>query len=142
MRNYSRGECINNYRNDSYNRSRNRFRKRLFSRNYANNRTRSISQSRSRSGSRASTNRDRIHCYKCREYNHFTRDCPTSRKEKEIEQLQQMLNLGNVQLITPLMSNTQAKLSRISSEENLRVNHLNLWKVETGPCILHLSAPK
>ena len=68
-----------------------------------------MSQSRSRSGSTASTNRDRIHCYKCREYDHFTRDCPTSRKEKEIEQLQQMLNLGNEELVTPLMSNMQVK---------------------------------
>ena len=31
--------------------------------------------------------RDRIRCYMCREYDHFTRDCPTSREEKEIEQL-------------------------------------------------------
>ena len=37
---------------------------RSFSRNYGNNRTRSTSDSRSRLGSRASTNRDRIHCYK------------------------------------------------------------------------------
>ena len=29
-------------------------------------------------------NRDKIHCYKCREYNHFARDCPTSTEEKEI----------------------------------------------------------
>ena len=56
----------------------------------------------------------------------FTRDCPTSREEKEIEQLQQMLNMGNEQLITPPTSNTQFELSRLSSEENLRVNHLNL----------------
>ena len=52
-------------------RSRSRSRDRSFSRNYGNNRTRSTNQSRSRSGSRASTNRDRIHCYKCREYDHF-----------------------------------------------------------------------
>ena len=39
------------------------------------------------------TNRDRIRCYKCREYDHFVKDCPTSREEKEIEQFQQMLNL-------------------------------------------------
>ena len=37
---------------------------------------------RSRSGSRASTNRDRIRCYACREYDHFARNCPTSREEK------------------------------------------------------------
>ena len=95
------------------------------SRNYSNNRTKS-SPSRSRSGSRASTNGDRIHCYKGREYDHFTRDCPTSREEKEIAQLQQMLNWGNEQLITPPPSDTQAELSWVGSEENLRANHLNL----------------
>ena len=35
---------------------------------------RSVSNSRSRSGSRASTNRDRIRSFKCREYDHFARD--------------------------------------------------------------------
>ena len=108
--------------NDSYDRSRNRSREWSFSRNYDNNRTRSMSQSRSR----ASMNRDRICCYKYREYDHFTRNCPTSREEKEIEQLQQMLNLGNEQLMTPSTSNMQAELSRVSSEEKFRVNHLNL----------------
>ena len=34
-----------------------------------------------------------IHCYKCNEYDHFAKDCPTSREEKEIVLLQQMLNL-------------------------------------------------
>ena len=99
MRNFdrqnSRKEYRYNYRNDSYDRSRNRSRERLFSRNYNNNRNRSTSNSRSRSGSRASTNRDRIRCYKCREYDNFAKDCPTSREEREIEQLQQMLNLGD-----------------------------------------------
>ena len=33
--------------------------------------TESLSNSRSRSGSRASTNRDRIRCFECREYDHF-----------------------------------------------------------------------
>ena len=72
-----------------------------------------------RSGSRASTNRDRKRCYNCREYDHFTRDCPTSREEREIEQLQQMLNLEEDQ--TPLSTNTQH-----SSAENLRASPLNL----------------
>ena len=31
---------------------------------------------------------DSIRCYKCRECDHFVKDCPTSREEKEIEQLQ------------------------------------------------------
>ena len=46
------------------------------------------SSSRSRSGSRPSTNRDRIRCYKCREYDHFAKDCLTSKLEKETEQMQ------------------------------------------------------
>ena len=52
------------------------------------------------------------------------KDCPTSREEKEIKQLQQMLNLGDEQ--TSLMTNTQDSFSRASSEENLRPGHLNL----------------
>ena len=56
-------------------------------------RDRSSSNSRSRSGSRASTNRDRIRCYKCREYDHFVTDCPNSREEGDLGQLQQMLNM-------------------------------------------------
>ena len=83
-----------------------------------------MSNSKSRSGSRASANRDRTHCYKCREYDHFTSNCPTSREEKEIEQLQQMLNLGDKQTITP--PNMQGNFRRTSSEENLRAGHSNL----------------
>ena len=81
-----RGEYRNNtYGNDNYDRVRNRSRERSFSRNCDSNRTRSTNNSRLRSGSRASTNRDRIRCYRCREYKHFSRDCPTSREEREIE---------------------------------------------------------
>ena len=46
----------------------------------------------------------------------FTRDCPTSREEKEIEQLQQILNLGDEQA-SITFSNTQDNFSRTSSEE-------------------------
>ena len=76
-------------------------------------------------GQDASTNRDRIHYYKCRENNHFARDCPTSREEREVEQLQIMLNLGD-EKITPLMSDTLEDHFRMCSEEKLRPNHLNL----------------
>ena len=62
-------------------------------RNYGNNRDRSSSNSTSSSGSRTSTNGDRIRCYNCREYDHLTRDCPSSREERDLEQLQQMLNM-------------------------------------------------
>ena len=71
-------------------------------------------------------NRDRIHCYVCREYNNFIGDCPISREEKEIGQLQQMLNLGDEQTIISSTSSKQDDFNRDSSEENLRANHLNL----------------
>ena len=53
--------------------------------NYGSDRDRSSSNSRSRSGSRASTNRERISCSNCREYDHFVRDCPSSREERDLE---------------------------------------------------------
>ena len=39
-------------------------------------RARSESSSRSRSNSGTSTNRDRVWCFKCREYDHFANECP------------------------------------------------------------------
>ena len=54
---------------------------------------RSVSNSRSRSGSRVSTNRDRFRCFKCREYDHFVRQCPTRQESSEREQIQQMFNM-------------------------------------------------
>ena len=39
-------------------------------------RTRSDSSSRSQLNSRVSTNRDRVRCFKCREYDHFANECP------------------------------------------------------------------
>ena len=47
-------------------------------------------------------------------------------KKRKLKQFQQMINLGNEQLITPPKSNMQAELSKVGSEENLRTNHLNL----------------
>ena len=78
-----------------------------------------MSNSRSRSGSRAITNRDRIGCYNCREYDHFAMDCPTSREERDIDRLQQMLNLEEEQ--THLLTNTQN-----SPVENPRASPLNI----------------
>ena len=43
---------------------------------------RNSSSSRSRSGSRVSTNRDRIRCYKCREYDHFVKRCLNNQRRK------------------------------------------------------------
>ena len=55
------------------------------------------------------------------------KDCSTSREEKEIEQLQQMLHLGDEQTsLTSSIPNTQGDFSRTGSEKNLRTRHLNL----------------
>ena len=85
-----RGGYGRTYRNDNYERGRSRSRDRQY---LDNTRRSDRCSSRSRSGSRASTNRDRIRCYKCREYNHFAKDCATSKVEKESEQIQQMYNM-------------------------------------------------
>ena len=95
-RGYSRQDDRGNYRNERYNnysRDRSRPRERNFTRNYNNSRDRSSINSRLRSGSRASTNRDRIRCYSCKEYDHFMRNCTKSRDERNLEQLQQMFNM-------------------------------------------------
>ena len=91
----------------------------LFSGDYGSNRTRSMSSSISRSGSRASTNRDRIRCYNCREYHHFVKDCPTSKEERDVDQLQQMLNWEEEQ--THPLTHTQN-----SPVENPKASPLNL----------------
>ena len=115
-RGYSRQDDRGNYRNErynNYNRDRSKPRERNFTRNYNNSRDRSSSNSTSSSGSRASTNRDRIRCYACREYDNFVRDCTNSREERNLEQLQQMLNVEEEGYRTE------------SSDENHR-SHLNL----------------
>ena len=43
------------------------------------------SESRSRSNSRVSTNRDRIRCYRCKEYDHFAMECSNTTTDEEID---------------------------------------------------------
>ena len=40
--------------------------------------------SKSRSNSRVSTNRDRLRCYRCGEYNHFAQECPNMPMDEEM----------------------------------------------------------
>ena len=65
--NFSQNESRNRNREDrrSWRQSRSRER-----------RMRDRSESISRSSSRTSINRDRAHCFKCREYDHFANECP------------------------------------------------------------------
>ena len=119
-----RGGYRRKYRNFNYERGRSRSRDRQYSDNTRMNDRSSI---RSRSGSRASTNRDRIRCYKCREYDHFTKDCPTFKVEKESEQIQQMFNMDEEQTALKLLvTDTYDSLNKINSIDDTIVDHLNL----------------
>ena len=40
-------------------------------------------ESRARSNSRVSTNHDCVRCYRCREYDHFTSECPNTLTDKK-----------------------------------------------------------
>ena len=74
--------------------SRNRSQSRSRNENYGNNQYRGRSRdrnprrqegSRSRSNSRVSTNRDRVRCYRCREYDHFASECPNTPTDEETD---------------------------------------------------------
>ena len=75
---------------------------------------------------RASTNRDRIRCFKCRGYDHFAKDCLNSDTEKEqSEQIQQMFNLEEDKTaLKALVADTYSDLIRTNSDED--IDHLNL----------------
>ena len=70
-----------------------------------------------------SANRDQIRCYKCREYDHFTKDYPTSKVEKETDQIQQMFNLDEEQTsLKTLATDTYASRNRVGPlEENKNI---------------------
>ena len=83
------------------------------------------SSSRSRSGLRASNNRDRITCFKCREYDHFVKDCPNSQTEKEPELIQQTYNLDeNQRALKFLAADMYDNLIRTNSDDAI-ADHLN-----------------
>ena len=59
--------------------------------------------------------------------NHFAKDCPTSKEDREIEQIQQMFNLDEEQTsLKTLAADTYDSLSKINSLENIKQGHLNL----------------
>ena len=109
----------NNYIGQDYDRNRSRS---LDRQDRGRQRDRSVSNGRSRSGSRASTNRDRIRCFECREYDHFERKCPTRQKKREIEHIQQMFNLDDEQtsLQTSLMdTDNEETITSVESGDSL-----------------------
>ena len=117
-----KGRYRENYRND---RGRGRSRERQYQGNIRRN-DRS-SSSRSRSGSRAGTNRDRIRCSNCREYDHFAKDCPTSKLEKETEKIQQTFNMEEQQTaLKTLATDTYDSLNQVSFLNETAQDHLNL----------------
>ena len=71
------------------------------------------------------TNRDRIRCFECREYDHFARDCPTRQTSREAEQIQQMFSMDKDQTLlqTPLMDTDQHKqtISPVQNRDNLNL---------------------
>ena len=74
-----------------------------------------------------SAKRDSIRCYKCEEYDHFAKDFPASQEVREIDQLQQMLNLDKEQTsLKALATDTYDSLNKINSIENLRQGHWNI----------------
>ena len=84
------------------------------------------SRSRSKSGSRASTNRDRIRCFKCKEYDHFAKDCLNTQTEKEPEQIQLMYNFDEEQTALKVFATDMYdNLIRKNSDDAI-VDHLNL----------------
>ena len=128
MQNYRgqnlRGGYRSNFRNDNFGRGRSRSRQRQYSGNFRRNYRNS---SRLTSGSRASTNRDRIGCFKCREYDHFAKNCPNiSDTEKEqSEQIQQILNLEENRrtALKVLVADTYENLIRANIKET--IGHFN-----------------
>ena len=61
----------------------------------------------------------------CREYDHFTRDCPITQADREVEEIQQMFNTDEDQTLVqmPLMDTDQVVQSVSPTEAR---EHLNL----------------
>ena len=79
---------------------------------------------RSRSGLRATTNRDRIRCFECREYDHFMIDCSTTQGNGEVEQIQQMINMDTDQPILQILlmdiDQVRQTISPVETRDNLK----------------------
>ena len=61
-------------------------------------RSRLRSESSSRSSSHVSTNRDRLRCYRCSEYDHFARECPNALTDESSDE--ENLDGATLQMLT------------------------------------------
>ena len=86
-----RSNSIDNFKAHSYHRSQSRNRNRSSSRDEGQ-RSRTVSRdrniengstTRSRSSSCVTTDRDRLRCFRCSEYDHFARECPNTLTDEE-----------------------------------------------------------
>ena len=74
---------------------------------------------------RASTNRDRIRCFKCREYDHFAKGCLNSDTGNESEQIKPIFNLDEDKTaLEVLVTDTYDDPIRTNSDDT--IDHLNL----------------
>ena len=72
-------------------------------------------ESRSRSNSRVSTNRDRLRCYMCGEYDHFAQECPNTLTDDEMGHRDS--EQASLQTLTQ---------DNLSLNSNVEVEYLNL----------------
>ena len=77
-----------------------------------------------------STNRNRIRCLECQEYDHFAPDCPTAQVDREVEQIQQMFNMDEDQTLLqiPLKDIDQVRqsLSPVEARDNLSLQRARM----------------
>ena len=71
-----------------------------------------------------STNRDRIRCFKCREYDHSVRDCPRTQADREVEQIHQMFSMDEDQTLLqiPLIDTDEVRQGVSISEARKNLN--------------------
>ena len=121
------------YRNDNFGRGRSRSRKTHNSHNVRrDDRSSSRSGSRSRSSSRASNNRDRIRCYKCREYDHFADNHPNTDMDEETDQLQQLYDSDENQAALQFLVSDSYK-DFIRARSGKAIDYFNLQEVRMAP---------